>query len=68
MSKKIVFRIRKDGEIEAEVLGVPGSKCMDYIDLIEKLTEGKIVDTEKTKEYYQQLTEDQSETIKNSSK
>lgn len=53
MAKKIIFKIEKGGKINAEVKGVGGSKCLDYLDLLQEITEGEIIEQEKTSEYYQ---------------
>jgi hypothetical protein len=53
MSKQLRIQIFQDGQIQAEVLGVKGKKCTDYISLLEELLEAEIIDSEYTSEYYQ---------------
>lgn len=57
IEKKIVIKILPDGQVQAEVSGVPGKACLDYISLIEALTEAKTVDTQLTDEYFQENTQ-----------
>lgn len=58
--KQIVIKILPNGEIKAETLGVKGGQCLKYIDIIEKLTNAKVTDSEFTAEYLYnpQVTED----------
>ncbi|RAP46630.1 MAG: hypothetical protein BZ136_07400 [Methanosphaera sp. rholeuAM74] len=51
MSKKLIIKIKKDGTIEAETLGIKGKKCEDYIKIIEELTDSKVIKKEYTHEY-----------------
>lgn len=57
--KQIVIKILPNGEIKAETLGVKGGQCLKYIDIIEKLTNAKVTDSEFTAEYLHnpQMTE-----------
>lgn len=69
MAKKVIISIDRNGMVNAEVSGVPGKKCTDYIKLLENILEGEVVDQEFTQEYYQQevsITPDQH--IENKSK
>ena len=58
---KIVIKIRPDGMIEAETLGIKGKKCKEYMEILEKFLDSKIIDSEYTKEYY----EEEISTVKN---
>lgn len=51
---QIEIKIRPDGKIEAETFGVKGRKCMDYLKIIEQLTNARTVDSDYTEEFYQQ--------------
>lgn len=65
--KQIKLRIYPDGVVQAEVEGVKGKKCVDYVSLIESLLDAEIVDLEFTSEYYEEgevLYEDLDETVK----
>lgn len=48
---KIQIRIFPNGEIKAETHGVKGKKCLEYLSVVEKLTDSVIEDSEFTKEY-----------------
>ena len=50
---KLKIKIRRDGTIEMETLGIKGKKCLDYAKVLEQLADVKIETTEKTKEYYE---------------
>ncbi len=64
--KKIIISIDKDGYVKAEITGVKGSACKDYIKLVEEIVNGKVVDEELTAEYYQQeLDQQQKNTVSN---
>ncbi|GMB09376.1 DUF2997 family protein [Thermolongibacillus altinsuensis] len=52
-SKKIRIQIFPDGQIKADVLGVKGKKCTDYISILEELLEAETIDSEYTAEYYE---------------
>ncbi|WP_233225570.1 DUF2997 domain-containing protein [Amycolatopsis sp. CA-126428] len=43
--------IGKDGSISAETHGVTGSKCLDYIPLLEDLLDAETVTSEFTEDY-----------------
>lgn len=53
MAKQLKIQIFQDGQIQAEVLGVKGKKCTDYISLLEELLEAEIIESEYTSEYYE---------------
>ncbi|REK74203.1 DUF2997 domain-containing protein [Paenibacillus paeoniae] len=54
MSKKqIRVQIFADGQISAEVIGVKGKACMDYIELLEQLLDADAIDSTYTSEYYE---------------
>jgi hypothetical protein len=67
MAKQLRIQIFQDGQIQAEVLGVKGKKCTDYISLLEELLEAEIIESEYTSEYYEteevQIDEIQSNSI-----
>lgn len=49
--KQIQIKIYPNGEIQAETLGIKGRKCMQYIPMIEKLTNAVVTDSDFTPEY-----------------
>ncbi|WP_043930621.1 DUF2997 domain-containing protein [Bacillus sp. EB01] len=53
MPKQLKVQIFSDGQIQAEVLGIKGKKCTDYIKILEELLEAEVVDSEYTSEYYE---------------
>lgn len=58
--KKLKIKISPNGEIKMHTEGVKGKECEQYIHLLEKLIDVKILQTEYTQEYYE---EEQSEII-----
>jgi hypothetical protein len=72
MAKQLRIQIFQDGQIQAEVLGVKGKKCTDYISLLEELLEAEIIESEYTSEYYEteevQIDEIQSNSITKNTK
>ncbi|AJD30664.1 DUF2997 domain-containing protein [Clostridium sporogenes] len=54
MTKQIKLRIYPDGIVQAEVEGIKGEKCTNYIGIIENLLEAKVDDSEYTSEYYEE--------------
>ncbi|ACA43680.1 DUF2997 domain-containing protein [Clostridium botulinum] len=54
MTKQIKLRIYPDGIVQAEVEGIKGKKCTNYISIIENLLEAKVADSEYTSEYYEE--------------
>lgn len=53
MAKQLKIQIFQDGQIQAEVLGIKGKKCTDYISILEELLEAETIDSEYTPEYYE---------------
>ncbi|MGX6443805.1 DUF2997 domain-containing protein [Neobacillus sp. K501] len=47
------IQIFQDGQIQAEVLGIKGKKCTDYISILEELLEAETIDSEYTPEYFE---------------
>ncbi len=64
MSKKLIIKIKKDGTIESETKGIKGKKCEDYIPVIEKLTDSKVINKEYTREYYENTEELHNQEVK----
>lgn len=57
MSKKMKIRLLPNGEIQMETIGVKGKKCLDYIEVLKKLVDVKVTDTQLSQEYYENETE-----------
>lgn len=54
MSKKqIRVQIFPDGQIKAEVIGIKGKSCTDYIEVLEQLLDAETIDSGYTSEYYE---------------
>ena len=51
--KKLKIKLLPNGEIHMETVGVKGKKCLDYIDVLKKLVDVKITDTQLSQEYYE---------------
>lgn len=70
MEKRIQIRIFPDGRVQAEVQGVKGKKCTDYIKILEEILEAETVDSSYTPEFYETeeivLENEQRQKIKNS--
>jgi len=61
--KKLKIKLLPNGEIQMETHGVKGKKCLDYIEVLKKLVDVKITDTQLSQEYYETETEiDETET------
>ena len=55
--KKLKIKLLPNGEIQMETKGVKGKKCLDYIDILKKLVDVKITDTQLSQEYYETESE-----------
>ncbi|AWI04592.1 DUF2997 domain-containing protein [Clostridium drakei] len=53
MTKRIKVQIFEDGTVQAEVAGVKGKKCTNYIKILEDILAAETVDSDYTKEYYE---------------
>lgn len=50
--KTVVVRIRRDGSVEAETVGITGPECLDYIPVIERLTQARTVESHFKPEFH----------------
>ena len=55
--KKLKIKLLPNGEIQMETHGIKGKKCLDYIDVLKKLVDVKITNTQLSQEYYETDTE-----------
>ena len=55
--KKLKIKLLPNGEIQMETHGVKAKKCLDYIEILKKLVDVKITDTQLSQEYYETETE-----------
>ncbi|HOK70823.1 MAG TPA: DUF2997 domain-containing protein [Bacillota bacterium] len=53
MAKRIKLRIFPNGSVQAEVQGVKGKACTDFIPVLEALLKAETVDSAYTPEYYE---------------
>ena len=53
MSKKLKIKLMPNGEIHMETIGIKGKKCLDYIDVLKKLVNANVIDTQLSQEYYE---------------
>lgn len=51
--KKMKIRLLPNGEIQMETIGVKGKKCLDYIEVLKKLVDVRVTDTQLSQEYYE---------------
>ncbi|WP_370949569.1 DUF2997 domain-containing protein [Amycolatopsis sp. cg5] len=51
MTHRVTVTIGRDGSISAETHGVTGSKCLDYIPLLEDMLDAETVTSEFTEDY-----------------
>jgi hypothetical protein len=52
-NQQIQVRIFPDGRIKAEVIGVKGKSCVDYIAILEQLLDAEATESAYTDEYYE---------------
>lgn len=52
-NKKLKIKLLPNGEIQMQTEGVKGKKCLDYIEILETLTDSKVQSQEFTAEYYE---------------
>lgn len=51
MTKKLIVKLKRDGEVVAETAGMHGAECMDYIAALENLLEAQTVSSTFTDDY-----------------
>lgn len=52
--KQLKIKIMPNGEIQMQTLGIKGKKCLDYAEMLQVLTDAKVVRQDYTDEYYEQ--------------
>ncbi|SDZ25135.1 Protein of unknown function [Amycolatopsis xylanica] len=60
MTHRVTVTIGRDGSISAETHGVTGSKCLDYIPLLEDMLGAETVTSEFTEDYRRTETTEQN--------
>jgi Protein of unknown function (DUF2997) len=53
MPKKIQLRIFPDGRVQAEVQGIKGKVCTNYIEILEEILNAEVYKSSRTLEYYE---------------
>jgi hypothetical protein len=53
MTKQIKIQIYPDGRVQADIAGIKGMKCTDYIRILEEILDAEAVDSSYTPEYFQ---------------
>ncbi|MBO3662118.1 DUF2997 domain-containing protein [Microbacterium stercoris] len=51
MTKQIIVRVRKDGTIDAETVGMHGAECLDYFATLEDLLDAETSSSAYTADY-----------------
>ena len=59
--KQLIIAIDQNGYVKAEVTGIKGAACKDYIALVEELVNGKTTNETLTEAYYQQEINQQND-------
>ncbi len=54
MSKQVRIQIFPDGRVQAEVQGIKGKACTDYISILEEILSAETFSSSYTPEYYQE--------------
>ena len=53
MAKQLIIKIRPDGTVESQTKNIKGKACEKYISVLEKMTDGKTIDSDYTPEFYE---------------
>ncbi|GAA5210720.1 DUF2997 domain-containing protein [Microbacterium kyungheense] len=51
MAKQLVVRLRADGTVDAETIGMKGPECLDHIEALEALLDAETVSSSFTEDY-----------------
>lgn len=51
MAKQLVVRLRADGTVDAETIGMQGAECLDHIEALEALLDAETVSSSFTEDY-----------------
>ncbi len=64
MARQVQIRIKPDGSIEAETLGLKGARCLDVLPQLETMLGALATESEYTAEYHEteQAVEEQQRT------
>jgi len=53
MKKQLIIKIKPDGTVESQTRNIKGKACEKYIPVIEKITNGRTIDSDYTPEFYE---------------
>jgi Protein of unknown function (DUF2997) len=53
MTKQVRVQIFPDGNVQADIQGIKGKTCVDYIRILEDILDAKAVDSSYSPEYYE---------------
>jgi Protein of unknown function (DUF2997) len=56
MAKQVRIHIFPDGRVQAEVHGIKGKACRDYLRILEEILDGEAIFSSYTPEYYEEQT------------
>jgi hypothetical protein len=51
MAKQLVVRLRPDGTVDAETIGMHGPECLDHIEALEALLDAETISSQFTQDY-----------------
>jgi hypothetical protein len=51
--KQLKIRIFSDGKVQSTTEGIKGKACLNYLGVIEQLTQARAIDSDYTGEYYE---------------
>ncbi len=57
IQKRLQINVGSDGNIKAETLGIHGSKCLDYVSVLEDLLDAQSVESKFTADYIKEESE-----------
>ena len=64
--QQIIVTIAADGKIEAETVGIKGSRCLDFVEILENLMDATSSESKFTSEYHELAQESTTEgTLRN---
>jgi hypothetical protein len=55
--KRLQINVDSEGKIKAETLGIHGSKCLDYVSVLEDLLDAQSVESKFTADYIKEESE-----------
>lgn len=63
MKRQLQIRIFPDGKIEGKTLGIKGKKCTDYVAVLEKMLNSRVIESAYTEEYTQSESQELNESV-----